>query len=76
MFQVTYLLGLANIFHVQNLRGYTNHQIKRSLPLIVTYAALLYRLLQHNDLACCFFINIVLFLSWMNHVRVLQVMNA
>ena len=76
-FQAIYLLGVANVFNVRNLRIYAQHQQQRCLPyMALAYAALLYRLLQTNDLACCFFINIVLFLTWLDHVRVLQMMNT
>ena len=76
-FQIAYFLSVANVFYVRNLRVYASHQIKGSLPyLAVFYIGLLYRLLQYNDIASCFFINIVLFLSWLDHIRVLEMMNT
>jgi E3 ubiquitin-protein ligase DOA10 len=76
-FQILYLLAVVNVFYVRNLRVYLIHQLQRSLPyMALTYAGLLYRLIQHNDLACCFFINITLFLTWLDHIRVLEMMNT
>jgi E3 ubiquitin-protein ligase DOA10 len=75
-FQTIYLLGIANVFYVRDLRRYTHHQLTRSLPVITCiYLTLLYRLMQHNDIACCFFINIILFLAWLDHIRILELMN-
>ena len=67
-FQALYFAAVANVFSVRDHRLYARQQ---GPYYAIAYLVLLNELLKNNTIACCFFINIVLFLAWLDHLRIL-----
>jgi len=68
-FQALYFAAVANVFSVRDHRLY----IRQQHPYYaLAYLVLLNELLKNNTIASCFFINIVLFLAWVEHLRILR----
>ena len=69
VFQAVYFAAVTNVFSVRDHRLYAR-QLQPYYAM--AYLLLLHDVLKNNNVASCFFINIVLFLAWLDHLRILR----
>jgi hypothetical protein len=68
-FQALYFAAVTNVFSVRDYRLYARQQ---EPYYAIAYLFLLNELIKNNTIVCCFLINIVLFLAWLEHLRILR----